>query len=132
MQTHIESAKPQRTQRPAGAADPLWNEIEAFLCRSTLVPAPHRLGPHTRLRRDLRLSPRELEDLMERYFGYFRVRRGDYDREHLARARAWPWRRARRAPEITAEMLLRAARRGCWSSSEPSCAQASSAGRAQQ
>ena len=132
MQAHVESPKPQRTQGPAGAADPLWNEIEAFLCRNTLVPAPHRLGPHTSLRRDLRLSPRELENLMERYFGYFRVRRGDYHREQLARARAWPWRRARRAPEITAQMLLCAARRGCWSSSEASCAQAASASPAQQ
>ncbi len=132
MQTHLESPAPRRKPPTAGPGDPLWSEIEAFLCRNTLVPAPHRLGPQTRLCRDLRLRPRELEDLMERYFGYFRVRRGDYDREYLARARAWPWRRARRSPEITADMLLRAARRGCWSDSEPSSAQALSASPAQQ
>lgn len=100
--------------------DPLWAEVEAFLCRSVRIPARHGLGPHSRLRRDLQLSASEQEDLMERFFAYFRVERGDYDRTRACtpRLRAWPWRRTRRAHDISAGMLLGAVRRGYWGSEQ--------------
>lgn len=102
--------------RPVALPDPLWDEIEAFLCRNVRIPERHELCPRSRLRRDLQLRAGEQADLLERYFDYFRVGRGDYDRARERPLRAWPWRRSRRMPDITAGMLLAAVRRGYWSS----------------
>ncbi len=102
--------------------DPLWSEIEAFLCRKVPIPRTHRLGRDSRLGRDLKLRPIEQRELMEDYFSFFRVNRGDYDPRRIrGRARcSWARRCAAAAPprDIDADMLLRAARRGLWSEAE--------------
>ncbi len=98
--------------------DPLWNEIAAFLCRHAVIPRGHQLGPATRLLQDLRLSGAEARDLLERFFAFFRIR-GDASEPAcalLAPRRRWPWARRRGASgaDISAAMLLRAAREGRW------------------
>lgn len=102
--------------------DPLWSEIEAFLCRKVPIPRDHRLGRNSRLGRDLKLRPLEQRELMDDYFAFFRVQRGDYDPRRIPRRSRWPWARCRAAAaparDIDAEMLLRAARRGLWSECE--------------
>ena len=104
--------------------DPLWNEIAAFLCRHAVIPRGHQLGPGSRLLQDLRLSNAEARELMERYFAFFRVRNEGFD---PARAlprprRRWPWARRTAAPDadISAAMLLGAARKGRWPVPQPS------------
>jgi hypothetical protein len=98
--------------------DPLWNEIAAFLCRHVLIPHGHQLGPGSRLLQDLRLSRAEARDLMERFFAVFRVRSEGFDaaRALSASKRRWPWARRRHAEaaDISAAMLLSAARDGRW------------------
>ncbi len=98
--------------------DPLWNEIAAFLCRHVLIPHGHQLGPGSRLQHDLRLSRAEARDLMERFFAVFRVRSEGFDaaRALSATKRRWPWARRRHpeAADISAAMLLSAARAGRW------------------
>lgn len=98
--------------------DPLWNEIAAFLCRHVLIPHGHQLGPGSRLQDDLRLSRTEARDLMERFFTFFRVRSEGFDaaRALSASKRRWPWTRRRHAEaaDISAAMLLSAARAGHW------------------
>ncbi|MDE2153059.1 MAG: DUF1493 family protein [Betaproteobacteria bacterium] len=98
--------------------DPLWNEIAAFLCRHVVIPRGHQLGPGSRLLQDLRLSSTEARELMDRYFAFFRVRAEGFD---PARAlprprRRWPWakRPAAADADISASMLLSAARQGRW------------------
>ncbi len=98
--------------------DPLWNEIAAFLCRHAVIPRGHQLGPGTRLLQDLRLSGAEARELLVRFFAFFRIR-GDASEPAcalLASRRRWPWARRRGAPgaDISASMLLRAAREGRW------------------
>ncbi len=98
--------------------DPLWNEIAAFLCRHAVIPRGHQLGPGTRLLQDLRLSGTEARELLERFFAFFRIR-GDASRPAcvlLASRRRWPWARRRGTPgtDISASMLLQAAREGRW------------------
>lgn len=117
MQPSVESHPAAARKTPP--RDYLREELEAFLCRSVRIPDDHELSLESRLRRDLRLRAGDERDLMERYFDLFRIARGDYDDEHAVRVRAWQWRRRRRQRDITLGMMLRAARRGVWSSEPP-------------
>ena len=114
--------------------DPLWNEIAAFLCRNVVIPRGHQLGPGSRLLQDLRLSSAEARDLMERYFAFFRVRSEGFDpgRALPRPRRRWPWAR-RYAPadtDISASMLLNAARQGLWPAQQAGQAEAASSAQA--
>ncbi len=96
--------------------DPLRDEVEAFLCRSVAIPGHHALNGQSRLKRDLHLGGAAQRDVMERFFAFFRVARGDYDarRDRKGRSRPWPWRRVAAAPDITVDMLVHAVRVGRW------------------
>lgn len=110
--------------------DPLWEEIAAFLCRHVVIPRGHQLSPSSRLLQDLKLSHAEAGDLMRRFFSFFRVRSEGF---HPARVlprprRRWPW--ARRLADgadtdISASVLLSAAREGRWPAPDRRCAGAS-------
>ncbi len=96
--------------------DPLWDEIEAFICRTVRLPRRHRLGPQSLLGRDFGLSARDQADLIEQFLSFFRVQRGDLDLPRAAPGRwiRWVWPRAAAHGDISLDMLLQAARRGRW------------------